>query len=1006
MGKAKKKIASAKEAENFYNARLSEELRRLGFSTAGFERIFKVRKGAKELSSKPDVTFTNGGVHIISAKFGARKELEAYTTADQYKEDLAPVLERSGEKIGEVFAVTYAGKGEKYHLHVLPRPEHHEMSLTLETFEEVAAQIKIAVEGLTEDLAKRSEPVLEEARRLLTWGAEDVAHALRGVRLLDLETIFGGHDFFEALLKPRLKGEKREEALRLGAAYLFVNQVLFYVLLSRAAEKDGDPSLFPPINPNHFKSPALLQSEYFQRVRAKNYEPIYGFEVVQFFKGRGIEDACEEVVRSIAGLAPKLDVPDLVGQVFQSLIPFEIRKPLGAHYTNPRAAALLARLSIESAEDTVLDPACGSGTLLVASYQRKAQLARGRNVGSLHHRFVEKDITGIDVMAFSSHLAAVNLALQQPLAETDHVRIGTADSTGKHPGDLISTAEHALPSEFHQATLGHDFDKQDSKKKRGVVRTSSRDAKAIELDRVDLVIMNPPFTSWNNMAKAYRENLNMNFANERPEYRKILHMKTSQQVHFILLADRFLKPGGRLAAVLPLTTFTGHAFQPLVEYLLSHYSVEFIVVGLGRCAFSEDTSLTECLFIARKRPASEDSKFKLIGTTRSPMEWTTDDVETIAGLCMGPSSENKETKIRELPQADLSPENETLSGLMLRLDESFERAIESLDDILAQSKLKIIRVQDLMERGLRINEVYHGPDRPLKVGPKALLACRTEDRAIKAVDRLVLESDAANWISFRDRMSGFKVSFPRKDVSASLRRFSFLPSYDCTESTDFVVNTPSSHLEKSMAAFYTKAEARHFLSILRKGNRWNNIVHEYSSRLNIAARLDVAAPGTTLLACRSQTPVFLAGAYGYMLRGLEEKAEKLLCLWLNSSFSLVFLLSKATLTRGTWLKIEQYTTKQLPIPDPNRFGLEEWKQVERLWLRVSKKSQPSLVEQLEQDHRSRTDLDDGILLLLGFSDSSERKVLAQSVRTGLLRTIQALQKSMTEDEKPDEAEDE
>src|SRR5438093_9604944 len=99
----------------------------------------------------------------------------------------------------------------------------------------------------------------------------------------------------------------------------------------------------------------------------------------------------------------------------------------------------------------------------------------------------------MDAMAFSAHLAFVNLASQQPLVETQHVRVATTDSTIRRPGDVIPAAQDALPHEFMQAQLSVDFDKKRPTKVRGAIRASRRKNAVLELNAVKLVIMNPPF---------------------------------------------------------------------------------------------------------------------------------------------------------------------------------------------------------------------------------------------------------------------------------------------------------------------------------------------------------------------------------------------------------------------------------------------------------------------------------------------------------------------------------
>jgi len=996
-------LKGGKEAENYWNGRLVEALHKAGVPSAGFERIFTVRKEGKEAQSKPDVSLANGGVHIVSGKFGARKELEAYRSADEYKEDIGPALKRIGEKLGEVFAVTYpSSKSEKYHLHVLPREGHQELSFSLETIDEVAEKIAITVKGLIAELERRQEPVLDEARRLLRWGAEDLATALKGVSLTKLETIFGGHDFFQSLLRPRLKGEKRAYALRLGAAYLFVNQVLFYVLLSEAAERAGNDErgLYPRIKPEHFSLPRILHDTYFERVRSKNYESIYGFDAAQFFEGDAAGDACESLVRGISGLAPKLAVPDLMGQIFQTLIPLEIRKPLGAHYTNPRAAALLARLAIRTSGDTVLDPACGSGTLLVAAYRRKRDLAGEVDSKDLHHKFVENEITGIDAMGFVAHLAAVNLAVQQPLVETDHVRIGTADSTSKRPGEDLMPTEGSLPREFQQASLEHAFDIRKPGKRKGAVQTSRKGVKSFRLESVDLVIMNPPFTSWDNMGESYRDALKKSFAQERADYRDAIHWKTSQQAFFLLLADRFLKPDGRIAAVLPVTTFTGVAFAPLLQYLLSRYSVRYIIVGLGRSSFSEDTSLTECLVVLEKGSPPPNHRFRLVGTITPPEELTDDDIIIAVEAAESGSSVEDRVLVRDHPQEALLPEGETLPGLILRLVPEFAKARTSIDNVLARTPLRMTTLENCLGPNgeLKTARWVLGGGWLVYFGSMALFGYRSAERAVKQSDRLVFAGNDEKEIVFKDKVGGHEYRFPASHVPPSLRRFSFLPSPDATHESDFVIATPSAALGATLEAFYGAKEAKKLLSRIKekrvnwRGGRWPALVQKGLTKVCMAGRLNLAAPGTTVLACRSDEPMLLA-AYGFMVRGFRsDQEEKLFVLWLNSTIALLYLLDHITITEGTWVRMEQYVLNRLPMPDFSALTEAQWHQVEALYEKARSGRLPSLVDQL-RDHSIREEIDEGLLALLGVR-REESASLGRAMRVGALAAINLLAGTM------------
>ena len=105
------------------------------------------------------------------------------------------------------------------------------------------------------------------------------------------------------------------------------------------------------------------------------------------------------------------------------------------------AANILSELAIEKTDEKILDPACGSGTLLAAAYRQKRKILEksGQDFDvRTHKQFLERDITGVDIMPFAAHLSVIHLALQAPLYETEEVRIAIEDSTRLKPGMEIS----------------------------------------------------------------------------------------------------------------------------------------------------------------------------------------------------------------------------------------------------------------------------------------------------------------------------------------------------------------------------------------------------------------------------------------------------------------------------------------------------------------------------------------------------------------------------------------
>jgi hypothetical protein len=985
-----------KKGEDSRTAELVELLHLRGFKDA---IAFPIHHRGKD---KPDAQFTNGGLNLISSKVADERAAER--TAHEYQLSFL----NKGEELGEVFAVTFpSGFNELHHLYVLPSSTHRQgIPLNFRTLRELADAIVSAVQHRVDALTAAAVPPVEEARAKLVTGAIEMSSGLAHIPLSQLEEVFGGHDFFFNCLDLKLKTpELKEQVLRQGPAHLFASQLLFYDLLVEAEHRAfGENRRFPPISEVDASSPGLIHDTYFHRVLDVNYRAIYEVNVGGLFQGKKAGLACRDLVHSMAGLVPRLDTPDLIGQVFQTLIPPEIRKPLGAHYTNPRAARLLAKLAIESPDDQILDPACGSGTLLVASYVRKRDLltdANGRYGAEDHRRFLENDITGIDALAIAGHLAAVNLASQMPLVETTHVRIARLDSTRRVLGERVASSGDALPEEFKQSRIT-EFSEQDKPTRKGksrLVQTSREVHEKIDLGPVDVVIMNPPFTSWDNMQPSYRDSLNRNFANRNPGYRSALfdrppgesHRfgKISQQLHFILLADTFIRPGGRLAAVLPFTTFTGTAFYGLVNLLCKRYTVDCVVYGLGRASFSEQTALSEVLFVATKRVPPEDHEFRLVGVKESPEQWSDERVEEITQSCKGQAPVSDVVVAGSFPQSELLPENMTLPGLVVGLSRDAAPGLRVLVRLQSHRWMTSLGRFSTLKSWLLSHEHLYA------YGPKATFISRFGDRPKKDIDRLVFDGQNGNDVLVTDRYEHTKFTFPARELSPALRRFSNLSKFDITGETDFVVSRPNRALEVALLAFYTREQTKEVLGRMnarREAGTWEQRVHEWSSRVLVARRLDLSASGTTHIAYRSEEPVFLSGD-GWMVMGLKNQdAEKLVTLWLNSSMGILDVLCHLTVTRGTWSKFESFVLNRIKIPDPEKVAGVQWRRVRELYDSLKVVSWPALIDQLaEPANASRVKLDEDLLEIFGSSDPRGESEL---IRRAAFARLEELRLSM------------
>jgi hypothetical protein len=165
----------------------------------------------------------------------------------------------------------------------------------------------------------------------------------------------------------------------------------------------------------------------------------------------------------------------------------------------------------------------------------------------------------------------MRLIVSHPLAVQERL-------TGGPRGASEQTAESPIGTEMEQVSFDRDY---------------------------DVVIMNPPFSRKDRAAKI----LDMGKVNDMArDHDEDMTGQTGLAAPFVLLGDLHLKPGGRLALVLPSAVINRVSWDPIREMLAENYHVEHMLVSWapGLAAWSEDTNLREVLIVARKLDGTEN----------------------------------------------------------------------------------------------------------------------------------------------------------------------------------------------------------------------------------------------------------------------------------------------------------------------------------------------------------------------------------------------------------------
>jgi PAS domain-containing protein len=472
----------------------------------------------------------------------------------------------------------------------------------------------------------------------------------------------------------------------------------------------------PDIAFGHVALSMLLSAVFYEHIRSahpnlkqlsdyiNNYGSIKGFrraleELLKIDYRPAIELAVEilrimpvhteERIRDLIDLALKIASKktllrrDFAGRLYHNITGnIAVRKGFATFYTEVPAAYLLAYLATSTllnlnekksmseicgrAKETIEairnakvgDFACGSGTLITASYSALMHIASAikfycnaeeLDLGSLGREIIENGIYGIDALRYASQITAINLALMGPstiskenvytiylgyIPEKRQAWLGSLEllGNGGRVGGLLAYIEGSLKGVAERVTI-----------------QSSEGVFTIP-QQFDLIMMNPPFTratgrgeefseegrglfgfmidesirqrfltaykevrdkvreSLRQVANSLTQDLPGTFkqvvSGTMPEVKQYLSIgQAGEGLLFLYLAYRYVKNGGVIAFVLPRNLLAGVSWFLARFLLASKFHVKYVIVSSdadGGYNFSEGTDLSETLIVAKR----------------------------------------------------------------------------------------------------------------------------------------------------------------------------------------------------------------------------------------------------------------------------------------------------------------------------------------------------------------------------------------------------------------------
>lgn len=407
-------------------------------------------------------------------------------------------------------------------------------------------------------------------------------------------------------------------------------------------------------------------------------------------------------------------------------------------------------------------------------------------------------------------------------------------------------------------------------------------------------------------------------------------LRAGAALPFFFLADRHLRPGGRVALVLPRAALEGAAYLLMRAALVSGYHVECVVVPRDGESLSQSTQLSEVLVVARKLGGGGGE----VGSGAP-------------GVALPPTAV---VILRRQPESPL--EGALLAAEVARLvgegSEGIARAGRS------EAEVRLVR------RGLVEEFVWNlSPILGLPRGVERLVMCMNRGRLPGLRTRLTRLADAP----------GLRVTNPRRFRGREFSsRFVHSPSGGL-RIVDRAGRGPFSRLE---------LDPRLARRISPRSVDAGRFYRERSGRLLVpeAVRFD----STPLVTTWSPEPI--ASSRAHVVR-LDPARERALCAWMNSTFAVAWLRAMFTTVEGGFGHVYGWHLRAMRVPD-----LTEPDVVSRLdsvFRRYARVTWPPLPEQYREARRGgdspRLDFDLDVLSAL--AEASGGRLDEDETRTEL-----------------------
>lgn len=351
--------------------------------------------------------------------------------------------------------------------------------------------------------------------------------------------------------------------------YLLIDKIIFYNALRLKHTR------LPKIDVSDVRNGEELRQRlqiFFNAGLSIDYETIFAAD---FLDNIPLPDELVEPLKRFIDEISRYDLSQLgyeiLGRIFERLIPDLERHKLGQYYTRSDVVDLIVGFCVRKADDTVFDPACGAGTFLIRAYERKRFLNPLKD-----HEKLLKELWGNDIAKFACHLTTINLASKDLSVEKNYPNVLCRDFFDLKPEKIMTL----LPYEV-----------------RGLDKTRFQ----VQIPLFDAVVMNPPYTRQEEMeGLVFPEDYKTRLQElVKKEWGFDIGKRSSIYAYFFVHGAKFVKQGGRLGLITSNSWLDVDYGKYLQEFFLKNFKIIAIIESKVERWF-EDADINTCITILER----------------------------------------------------------------------------------------------------------------------------------------------------------------------------------------------------------------------------------------------------------------------------------------------------------------------------------------------------------------------------------------------------------------------